>query len=142
MPSHMPQWEAELRALLMALGVTLDDSSPEGSSLALLEIEEPSDASMRAQEEQPADSDDGEDQFAVVNREMEATVREVARLVRSGYIDKHLRDDVMRVLSALTRSVPCGVSDEQDWQLTTAAAVLHFCRIVLRLARALSSQID
>ncbi len=131
----MPHWEDELRALLASLQVSLDDDAMPPSMVDLPSL------AIEAGGGKQRPGNDGvfeEDQFSIVNREMEATVSEVARLVRSGLGDAALRDDVVRVLRALTRRPPGSMADSQEWQLTSAAAVLHFCRIVLRLARAIS----
>ncbi len=140
----MPHWEDELRALLASLGVTLeDDANSSRKEAASFDGEEvPTDAMVREweaqQDETLADSD--EDQFSMINREMEATVQEVARLVRTGRMEPALRDDVVHVLRALTRQLPGNAADAEEWRYTSAAAVLHFCRLVLRLAHALARQ--
>jgi len=140
----MPHWEDELRTLLESLGVTLDDGqvpvrrdmtpTPDSDEI-------PTDSMVREWERQQDDtSADTDDEFAVINREMEATLQEVTRLVRSGRMEPALRDDVVHVLRALTRAVPPSAPDAEEWRYTSAAAVLHFCRLVLRLAHALARQ--
>jgi hypothetical protein len=79
-----------------------------------------------------------------VQSEVEATVRQVVSLVRSGSIDSALREDVAFVLRALTRpdattsnaGETISASSGLEWNIESAAAVLRFCRIVLRLAQA------
>jgi len=70
---------------------------------------------------------------------MQATLGRVTRMVRSGRLDSVIQDDVLFVLRALCRVQPPldGESDEEA-QLAAAAAILHFCRIVLRLTHALA----
>jgi hypothetical protein len=138
----MPHWEDELRALLASLGVTLeDDATPPRTDAASFDRDEvPTDSMVREWEAQQDESDGDEDQFSVINREMEATVQEVARLVRTGRMEPALRDDVVHVLRALTRQMPLSPADAEEWRYTSAAAVLHFCRLVLRLAHALARQ--
>lgn len=137
----MPYWEDELRSLLASLGVTLENDTAQPPRF-LRSDHAPSDSAVREIESHQDDwvSDGDDDEFSIVNREMEATVREVARLVRTGHIEPALRDDIVHVLRALTRPAPLEVADRGEWQLTSAAAVLHFCRVVLRLANALTHQ--
>jgi hypothetical protein len=134
----MPHWEDELRTLLASLGVSLEDVH-EDTPAPVDPDEIPTDSMVRAleaQQQEDGQSDDG-DEFSMVNREMEATVREVARLASAGRLEPALRDDVLHVLRALTRTAPPGI-DAEDWRYTSAAAILHFCRIVLRLANELT----
>src|SRR5262249_15194689 len=92
------------------------------------------------------------DEVSAVRREIEATVQQVMALVRAGRMEPALRDDVILVLDALTRPRPgkpasgrarprriSGPDDSAtEWQLASAAAILRFCRIVLRLTNALA----
>lgn len=99
-------------------------------------------------EEPPADGDE----VSAVRSEIEATVAQVIALSQAGRIDHDLRDDIVFVLQALTRPHPAtrshaidlGKHDDaqQEWQLASAAAVLRFCRIVLRLTHALAPDAD
>ncbi len=129
----MPHWEDELRTLLKSLGVVLDDGAmPLSRNAGAV-------APAHAGGTLPLESDDpDEDHFAIIQREMEATVREVARLARTGKMEAILRDDVIYVLRALTRPAPASATDFDEWRYASAAAVLHFCRLVLRLAQALA----
>ena len=141
----MSNWELELEALFKRLGVQWDyplapedetdpyDVDPAG--LAALAEEALTDDAAGAGE-------DDLDQLGVVRREMQATVGRVARMVRDGRLDSAIRDDVLFVLRALVRS-QLGLEEgetEEEAQLATAAAILHFCRIVLRLTHALTQQ--
>ena len=153
----MPQWQTELEALLAQLHVSLDGdaapgaSNPNSRDLTLERI--PADGSdpsipwelgVLAAEEPPAE----DDEVSAVRSEIEATVRRVIEMARTGQLDGALRDDVVFVLQALTRPHPLdrqprsrlGRQDgaSQDWQLASAAAVLRFCRIVLRLTDAIA----
>lgn len=137
----MPHWEDELRTLLESLGVRLEEpiAYPRVEAILFDSVEAPSDSMVRAWEaQQQEDGDSDSDDFSLINREMEATVREVARLVRTGRLEPALRDDVVHVLRALTRAAPASEPDPEEWRYTSAAAVLHFCRLVLRLANELS----
>lgn len=136
----MPYWEDELRSLLASLGVTLENDTEQPTRSPRSDYA-PSDSAVRALEAHQEDwLSDSDDEFSIVNREMEATVREVARLVRTGHIEPALRDDIVHVLRALARPAPQHIADRGEWQLTSAAAVLHFCRVILRLANALTHQ--
>jgi hypothetical protein len=127
----MPHWEDELRSLLKSLGVVLDDST--------MPLTRNAGAVAHAGGALPLESDDADDEhFAIIQREMEATVREVARLARTGKMEAVLRDDVIYVLRALTRPAPANATDFDEWRYASAAAVLHFCRLVLRLAQSLA----
>jgi hypothetical protein len=135
----MPHWEDELRTILASLGVTLEDADGDWHMESADALEAPSDSALRDWEaQQAAAPPDTDDEFAVINREMEATVQEVARLVRTGRMEPALRDDVVFVLRALTHAQPIASADADEWRYTSAAAVLHFCRLVLRLAHALT----
>jgi hypothetical protein len=159
----MPDWQGELEALLATLSVSLEDTEakPGASSATALPRLVPGTSSGAdevdadpfwmadvAAEAVPAETElvEGEE-VSAVRREIEATVGEVVALVRAGRMDRALRDDVIYVLDALTRPRPGdsgrhrqgGPSDSsQEWNLASAAAVLRFCRIVLRLTNALT----
>jgi hypothetical protein len=138
----MPHWEDELRALLQTLGVSLEENASYATDAPNPADADdmPPDALEREWENQADDDDPDEDQFAMIRREMEATLHEVARLAQSGQMAPELRDDVVHVLRALTTPPPVGAADIEEWRYTSAAAVLHFCRLILRLAHALAAQ--
>jgi hypothetical protein len=131
----MPDWQSELETLLSQLHVTLDQS-----------LEFPPELDPLVQDD-PVDEGD---EVSAVRSEIEATVARVIALADDGCIESTLRDDVIFVLQALTRPVPQRIlaratskqqeDARQDWQLTSAAAVLRFCRIVLTLTQTLSSE--
>lgn len=168
----MADWQVELETLLSELHVTLDTGMPGGEASAqvggrglsrpvekddnsrdaLDDVEStsdiPWDLGPLTAEEPPAD----DDEVSAVRSEIEATVAQVIALARAGRIDHDLRDDIVFVLQALTRPHPAtpshlielGKRDDarQEWQLASAAAVLRFCRIVLRLTHALAPDTD
>jgi hypothetical protein len=145
----MSNWEHELETLLNRLGVRWESLSPnepgaDGADADLADearVDWLMDADLEDEDWEAAEDDDL-DQVSVVRREMQATVGRVTRMVRSGRLDSAIKDDVLLVLRALCRSQPQpdeGESEE-DAQLATAAAILHFCRIVLRLTHALAQQ--
>jgi hypothetical protein len=146
----MPDWQRELEALLLQLHVSLDSANPsddvrndqhtawpgtaanDGSSAHLTKASTPMDHI-------PAEFDE----VSVVQSEIAATVGHVIALAKAGQMDRALRDDVVFVLRALTRPYPKvprvqgrerGRSEPgKEWQFASEAAVLRFCRIVLRL---------
>lgn len=168
----MADWQLELETLLSELHVTLDRGTPGGEASAevdgrgmrrleagngsegetLEEVEAdgdiPWDLGPLTVEEPPAEDDD----VSAVRSEIEATVAQVIALARAGRIDHDLRDDIVFVLQALTRPHPTTPAyllnverhddARQEWQLASAAAVLRFCRIVLRLTHALAPDTD
>lgn len=155
----MPQWQTELEALLSQLHVSLDggpaptSTSADSRDLTLERMQKdgsdpsiPWELGVLAAEEPPPD----DDEVTAVQSEIEATVRRVIEMARTGRLDGALRDDVVFVLQALTRPHPLdrqsrprrGRQDaaRQEWQLASAAAVLRFCRIVLRLTDAIARE--
>jgi len=162
----MADWQAELESLLSQLHVSLDgaaDASTHAAPTAGADGAVPA-ALPAAMDE--ADGDipwtlgpltaeelpaDGEE-VSAVRDEIAATVRQVVHLARTGRMESALRDDVAFVLQALTRPRPVvstrranrarETEAQQEWQLATAAAVLRFCRLVLRLTNALSSEAE
>lgn len=148
----MPDWEAELAALLNALDVSFErDSTYEGDAAdpsrteldddtgADLDIDTPNGTSVPGDVSIEQLSRD-DDEVSAVRNEIEATLARVIRLTRTGQLDRALRDDVVFVLQALTRPcpTPARAGDQDEWQLASAAAVLHFCRVVMRLTHTLS----
>jgi hypothetical protein len=142
----MPDWESELSELLGALDVlpeqaplldeqvSVDQIRPTGRGSAPrpdIDERELPPLSGQSGDSLPFDGDE----VSAVRREMEATLARVAYLARIGRLDRSLRDDVVFVLQALTRPHPTALaaSERQEWHLGNAAAVLHFCRVVMRL---------
>jgi hypothetical protein len=148
----MPDWQGELESLLATLNVTLE-GAPEGKTP--LESAEVSTVANRDGLDDANDATSLEvvsmegDEVRAVRSEIEATVAQVVALVRAGRMDPALRDDVIFVLDALTRPRPGGRSRRpsrprgpddsvSEWNLASAAAILRFCRIVLRLTNAIA----
>lgn len=143
----MADWQGQLADLLASLNVSLDpnDSVPRATDLRAESFsrmpvptgETPPPA--MSVEDMPADGDE----VSAVRSEMEFTVARVVQLERAGLIDRVMRDDVIYVLQALTRPAPPFPRStlplrrrhdtSQEWNLASAAAVLHFCRFVHRL---------
>lgn len=151
----MPDWQSELDVLLSQLHVSLDREDGGDVPHAREDHAEPAadddpDASgswslgALATDEAPRDGDE----VSAVRSEIAATVGQVVALVQAGRIEPAFRDDVIFVLQALIRPQPpvadwsARADDGEDtpveWHLASAAAILRFCRIVLRLTHALS----
>jgi hypothetical protein len=155
----MADWRAELDTLLSHLNVSLEQGIAPGRHDGAAQRGRDEDATLDeldADARVPAEASQGEDALAdgdevsAVRSEIEATVRRVIELTQAGKLDTSLRDDVVFVLQALTRPRPRGVQSRprrrgaedssSEWQLASAAAVLHFCRIVLRLTQAAAAE--
>ncbi|MBF6589039.1 MAG: hypothetical protein IVW57_00735 [Ktedonobacterales bacterium] len=136
-----------------SVGEVSADDSTDDSALASIEGPEadPLWASpLYAREETPRENEE----VSAVRSEIEATLSRIVALARAGQIERSFRDDVVFVLHALMRPRPhvastsaqgvasAGSLEEsaQEWQLASAAAVLRFCRIVLRLSNVLASE--
>jgi hypothetical protein len=139
MEALMANWQDELESLLASFGVAL-----EAPALDQLRAEDSLNRYLLAQPERSEPPVEHGVEVIAVQSEVEATVRQVVSLVRSGSIDSALREDVAFVLRALTRpGAATGNAGETisaasglEWNIESAAAVLRFCRIVLRLAQA------
>lgn len=151
----MPDWQSELEALLSQLQVSFDPATDEpvehaDQPLTDLDTIEEADADgdvpweLAALAPEEASVDD--DEVSAVRSEIEATLQRVIVMTQQGRMERALRDDVVFVLQALTRPHPPFSPEEsdapgdeahQEWHLASAAAVLRFCRVVLRLTDAL-----
>jgi hypothetical protein len=153
--AHMAEWQAELEILLSHLHVSLEPEAVAGrNDAAVRRIAEGGavdDAGLVLPREDDAVASDvvpvDGDEVTAVRSEIEATLRRVVALTQDGKLDPHVRDDVIFVLRALTRPQPRGSrprtgpgDSSSEWQLASAAAVLHFCRIVLRLTQAVAAE--
>lgn len=156
----MADWQGELRALLASLDVSLDpDPSVSNGRTRHNVADNPERANGRSGDQDVALDADGVNpdelapegiEVSAVRSEMEATLEHVMALVQSGRMERTLRDDVVYVLRALTRPGPekllpkaarqAARESAQEWNLASAAAVLHFCRIVLRLTQAIEDE--
>jgi hypothetical protein len=142
----MAGWEEELDTLLRGLGVRQEEPKthhqPRRKRMH-------SDVTRRKQaagdliwDDGPTDSDIQEDtdawlsDLSVMRREVDAIVSQVIRLMQRGDLDKSSKEDVMVVLRALRRQATMtqtAITSDEAY-LESAAAMLHFCRLVLRLS--------
>ncbi len=135
----MANWQDELESLLASVDVSLEGPAPDEWRL-----EDSPDVYLLAHPDQSEPQAPQGVELIAVKSEVEAMVRQVVNLVRTGSIDSSLREDVAYVLRALARpesangvvSEPGYPDTDTEWDIESAAAVLRFCRIVLRLAQA------
>jgi hypothetical protein len=142
----MAGWEEELDTLLRGLGVRQEEPK---THLQPTRKQMHSDVTRRKQaagdlmwDDGPADSEIQEDNDAwlsdlsVMRREVDSIVSQVIRLMQRGDLDKSSKEDVMVVLRALRRqatTTQTAITSDEAY-LESAAAMLHFCRLVLRLS--------
>jgi hypothetical protein len=156
----MAGWEEELAVLLRNLGVTQEEpgthrrarrcrsggpgihrSNP--SRDAFLE-EDPLAETAFLEDSEEAEEEDEEAWLEDLNemrREVDTIVSQVIHLMQRGDLEKSLKEDVLIVLRALRRSQAAASGDEIDDEeayLESAASMLHFCRLVLRLSEVAS----
>jgi hypothetical protein len=156
----MAGWEEELVGLLRELGVTQEEPKTHLRPKHTREIGlsqgkpplPPRDEVKRqvqsadalfwgsANEDKAENDDIWLSDLRVMRREVESIVAQVVRLMQRGDFDPSLKEDVMVVLRALRRraSVTQQASASDAAYLEFAAAMLHFCRIVLRLSEVAS----
>lgn len=152
----MPHWQEELDALLAQLRVSLDDPFPsddDAPTLARDAGDQGNDAASAIARglALPADGEElpsENEEVSAVRSEIEATLDRVLALAHAGRMDDDMRDDVIFVLQALIRPHPGATvvargeeaaEARDEWQLDSAAAVLRFCRMVVRLTNALAA---
>ncbi len=159
----MAGWEEELAVLLRNLGVTQEEPSAHRrrrcrhdetglhrSRLtrdSFLEEDAFSDAAFFEENEKHGEfGEHGEDEdeeeawltdLNEMRREVDSIVNQVIHLMQRGDLDKSLKEDVLVVLRALRR--PQSIQQEtasadEETYLKSAASMLHFCRLVLRLS--------
>lgn len=157
----MASWEDELAILLRELGVKLEEPKNPLRPAQISEADHQDgklplrakDTSKRKTQSTDAliwgsvdhsNIDENEDAWLsdlrVMRREVESIVIQVVRLMQRGDIDPSLKEDVIVVLRALRRraSVTQQAAASDAAYLEFAAAMLHFCRLVLRLSEVTS----
>jgi hypothetical protein len=153
----MASWEDELVVLLRELGVTLEEPRihlgptyiHEDHQQEILPLREKKDSKRQTRStdafiwERAGNSSIDEDDawlsdLRLMRSEVESIVIQVVRLMQHGDLDPSLKEDVMVVLRALRRraSVTQQAAASDAAYLEFAAAMLHFCRLVLRLSEA------
>ncbi|GAC1634089.1 MAG: hypothetical protein NVS4B7_20920 [Ktedonobacteraceae bacterium] len=152
----MAGWEKELAVLLRELGVTQEEPrthlrptymSEAGNLQSMPSLRSKEEVKRQAQSadallRSDIDKDEVEDDdvwlgdLHSMRREVEAIVSQIVHLMHHGDIDAALKEDVMVVIRALRRraSVTQQAAASDTAYLESAAAMLHFCRLVLRLS--------
>ena len=152
----MAGWEEELAVLLRELGVTQEELKTHLRPTHISEVGFPqgmpplqhkdvvkrqvqfTDALFwgHADEDGTGDDDAWKSDLRLMRREVESIVTQVVRLMQRGDLDPSFKEDVLVVLRALRRraSVTQQAAASDAAYLEFAAAMLHFCRIVLRLS--------
>nr|BBH93414.1 hypothetical protein KTA_16130 [Thermogemmatispora argillosa] len=146
----MAGWEQELAELLRELGVTLEGEAPDSqthlqakqraSYSDVRQVDEEGQASALSTWDDdappPADEDAWLTELRLMRLEVDSIVAQVVRLMQNGDLDASLKEDVMVVLRALRRRASPGpyATPSDETYLEFAAAILHFCRLVLRLS--------
>lgn len=136
----MASWQDELAELLRELGVTTEEPRthlrPTSNDLF---AQEPSVENFILENIAAVAEEDAEAWLAdldTMRREVDSIVRQVIQLIQRGGLEPSLKEDVMVVLRALRRRATAtrqaGYSEEA--YIESAAAMLHFCRIILRLS--------
>lgn len=157
----MRRWEEELAVLLHELGVTQEEPeahlqpmlTDDANASGLRNFGDVLDAEdlfflrkdrMKWQDQEidiivrdamTEDDDAWIDDLSSMRREVDTIVAQVVRLMQRGDIDAAVKEDVIVVLRALRRraSVTQQAAASETAYLEFAAAMLHFCRLVLRL---------
>jgi len=139
----MAGWEQELAELLCELGVTQEEPKTHlrpTSKLMHSDVKrrEPAADAIILGESGGGQGDDEAwvSDLSSMHREIDSIVRQVIHLMQRGDLDKSLKEDVMVVLRALRRraAVTQQAASGDEAYLESAAAMLHFCRLVLRLS--------
>lgn len=159
----MASWEAELARLLRELGVTQEEPK---THLRPMHISEPGNSQdipfLRpgdtlkrhvqaadalfwggADKDEVVDGDAQMGELRMMRRRIESIVSQVEVLVQQDDIDASFKEDVLIVLRALRRRamVTQQAAGSDTAYLEFAAAMLHFCRLVLRLSQARTDEI-
>ncbi len=152
----MAGWEEELAVLLRNLGVIEEPPSHpqpmysqvkndatkwerQEMSTDIMPWDEALDLSEDEVIEASVTSEDIEEEawladLSTMKREVETIVAQVIRLIQRGDLDQPLKEDIMVVLRALQKRSGSQLASGDELYLESAAEMLHFCRLVLRLS--------
>ena len=151
----MAGWEEELAVLLRELGVTEEEPRTHLRPTPISEADylqgkpprkkvkrhtQSADAlfwgSTGAGGADSPDDDAWMGDLSLMRREVDSIVTQVIHLMQHGDLDPALKEDVLVVLRALRRraSVTQQAAASDAAYLEATAAMLHFCRLVLRLS--------
>jgi hypothetical protein len=142
--ASMAGWEHELAELLRELGVTQEEHKTHSrlpNKLIRSDVkrrERTADAIFLGdiRESESEDEEFWVSDLTLMRREIDSIVRQVIHLMQRGDLDTSLKEDVMVVLRALRRrsAVTQQAAAGDEAYLESAAAMLHFCRLVLQLS--------
>jgi hypothetical protein len=144
----MAGWQEELAELLRELGVTQEEPQ---TNLRFTGKSARSENKWRLQPGKAfrhlagpffsdvSESDDPElmlTDLTVMRHKVDAIVRQVILLIQQGNLDQSLKEDILIVLRALRRRATVTQQAEAGYEanLEAVTAMLHFCRVVLRLS--------
>ena len=151
----MAGWEDELAVLLRELGVAQEEpmtprrptqASEAGFSQERFSLPRGDEVKRKVQSgdaffwgragDSETDDDAWMSDLRMMRREVNSIVSQVVHLMQHGDLDPDLKEDVLVVLRALRRraSVTQQAAGSDTAYLEFAAAMLHFCRLVLRLS--------
>ncbi len=151
----MAGWEDELAVLLGELGVAQEEpmthrrptqASENGFSPERFSLPRGNEVKRKVQSGdaffwgRPGDSEADDDAWMsdlrMMRHEVNSIVSQVVHLMQHGDLDPDLKEDVLVVLRALRRraAVTQQAAASDTAYLEFAAAMLHFCRLVLRLS--------
>ena|SRR5437660_28127 len=145
----MAAWEDELAVLLRNLGVTQEESKSHPQPIRHSEASlHKADGKRREQSadalfwNDTIDNDAWLTDLSAMRREVDSIVDQVIRLMQQGELEKSLKEDVMVVVRALRRraTVTQQAAASDEAYLESVAAMLHFCRLVLRLSESASEE--
>ena len=137
----MAGWEEELAVLLRELGVKQEEPkthlrhTPAPRQRGVKRREQYADMSIWDNAKANEDDELWMTDLNTMRHEVDNIVNQVVRLMQRGDLEPSLKEDVMVVLRALRRraSVTQQAAASETAYLEFAAAMLHFCRLVLRL---------
>jgi hypothetical protein len=147
----MAGWQDELAALLRELGVTQEEEMPRFPTAQAHEDDfalfpmyyrqedkdvQFADAAFWGNIDAGKTADDAwMDDLGAMRRDVESIVAQLVHLLQHGRIDPAVKEDVMIVLRALRRRATATeqAGEGELAHIESVAAMLHFCRLVLRL---------
>ncbi|HTI15251.1 MAG TPA: hypothetical protein VL461_11895 [Dictyobacter sp.] len=138
----MAGWEEELSTLLNELGVRQEEpqtSIQQGHKPTWHEgqrRERLTDILLRGSDQEGDEDEAWIGDLDVMRHEVDSIVSQVVLLMQRGDLEPALKEDVMVVLRALHRQIPSArlSTSNDEAYLESAAAMLHFCRLVLQLS--------
>ena len=134
---NMADWEDALRELLACLEVVYDGRAS-GTLPELPSRDDGADASGELDPSALAL------EARAVRTDMEATLARLDQLTQVGQLERAVRDDFVVAVRALMRPLPkrATPAEQEEWQVTSAAAALRLSRAVMRLTFRMAPPIE